>query len=629
VLENTIRRVNDGVSVNLASIEGGEEVWLPIVASQVTNIVVFLPLVFIDKTIQLTYQGFAFTVTFSLIVSTFAAVMLVPVLLSEWFKTHPTYHPKNSKKVQKLMLVFDELTKKYETLLLWIIKHRNGVLVGILLLLGFSIYNLTKKDIDWPTTMEENEFAIVIFPLAGARIETNDDAVKRIEGILSKISEVRLFSSTVRKDEIRIMVKLIPRNKRKYSKEEIMKVVDDKGNETIKEIHENYSLIVDEGAASSETRKMVINIFGHDNDVLEKLAHEVASRIQKIPGLANLVMTDLRKRPEYSLVVDKGRAAYYGLTVKDIADTAHALIRGMRPTKFHELSKGLEIETITRLQAVYRQKIEDLQQMYIATPSGNQVPLAEVASFYPSFGPQTIDRKDKFRYVFVKGDAHRPLETIAKEITVALRDVQWPDDYYWRFGGHYEELLKGKSQLALAVILSAALVYATIACLFQSYWQPLVIMSAVPFASIGIWLALTVSKKPLSQPVFIGMILLCGVVVNGAIMLIDRMNVLRAEGRSSYDSLIDASKDRLIPILMTGISTLVGFIPMAIGFGQGSELWSPLAVTVIGGLLSATILSLFIVPTIIVFFEQIGIKAIALIGKFRIKFNLQMPDTNP
>jgi HAE1 family hydrophobic/amphiphilic exporter-1 len=317
-------------------------------------------------------------------------------------------------------------------------------------------------------------------------------------------------------------------------------------------------------------------------------------------------MTDLRNRPEYSLVVDKGRAALYGLTVKDIADTAHALIRGMRPTKFHELSKGVEIETITRLQAIYRQKIEDLQQIYVATQNGPQIPLGEVVNFFPSFGPQTIDRKDKFRYVFVKGDAHRPLETVAKELRTGLRQMQWPDDYYWRFGGYYEELMKGKSQLSVAVLLSAVLVYATMACLFQSYWEPLVIMATVPLASIGIWVALTVTKKPLSQPVFIGMILLCGAVVNGAIMLMDRMNTLRREGLEGEEALIQAGKDRLIPILMTGGSTIAGFIPMALSFGQGSELWSPLAITVIGGLASSTVLCLFVIPNIVVVFEKVG-----------------------
>lgn len=626
VLENTMKKLEEGLGVRQAAMQGGEEVWLALVTSQVTNIVVFLPIVFIDKTIQLTYQGFAFTVAFSLVVSTLVAVMLTPVMLAEWLQTYPASLPEPGRSNQAANLWFEKGRGVYERAMKWNLNHKGRVVVGALILFACALTGLIRRDIDWPATMEENEFAIIIFPLAGARIETNDQAVKKVEDILTRIPDVKLSSSTVRKDEIRIVVKLKPKSERQYSKDEIMRVVDEKGNEAIKEIHDDYDLIVDEGATTSERKKLVVNIFGQENDVLERLAHEIATRMQKVPGLTNLVMTDLRKRPEYSLVVDKGRAALYGLTVKDIADTTHALIRGMRPTKFHELSKGLEIETITRLQSIYRQKVEDLQQIYIGTKEGPQVLLGEVASFHPSFGPQTIDRRDKFRYVFVKGDAHRPLETIAREVKAGLRSVKWPDDYYWRFGGYYEELIKGKSQLSLAVVLSIVLVFGTMACLFQSYWQPLVIMSTVPLASVGIWLGLTLTGKPLSQPVFIGIILLCGYVVNAAIILVDRMNTLLKRGLPYEEALVQAGLDRLRPILMTTGSTVIGFVPMALELGEGSELWSPLAVTVIGGLLSSTVLTLFIVPDIVLLFEKGRVRVKGLLTKVEIKLGRQSPD---
>ncbi len=609
VLQNVIRKLGEGLHGRNAVRQGSEEVWLPLITSQATNIVVFLPIVFIDKNIQVMYQGFAFTVAFSLIASTFVAVMLVPVMLSEWLNTRPDYVPTNFEEVEKdQKSVMGAFLAGYRDVMKWNLKHKKLVISVTLVLFVVSLYGIIKKDIDWPSTMEENEFTIIMFPLPGARVEVSNKAVKKIEDILARIPDIQLFSSTVRKDEIRIVAKLVPKIKRKYSKEEIMKVVDEKGNEGIKQIHEKYSLIVDEGFSSGEGRKMIINIFGYENDVLEQMAYKVAGQMQKVPGLTNLVMTDLGKAPEYTVVVDKGRAAIFGLTVKDIAESIHALIRGMRPTKFHELSKGLEIETITRLQPVYRQKIEDLQHIYLVNKEGAQVQLGEVASFRPGFGPQTIDRKEKFRYVFVKGDCNRPIETVAKEVKLLLRGVEWPDDYYWRFGGNYEELIKGKLQLALALVLSIALVFATMACLFQSYIQPLIIMVTIPLASIGIWTALTVTQKPLSQPVFIGMILLAGYVVSEAIMLIDRLNVLRHAGMTGTEALIQAGVDRLPAILMTRTATIVGFIPMAVGAGEGSQLWSPLAVTVIGGLLSSSLLTLFIVPHITIFFEELAEK---------------------
>ncbi len=597
ILENVFVKKERGFS-DLRSIrEGSEEMWLPLLTSLIATLIVFLPIIFIDKKIQILYAGFALTVSMSLIVAFFVAQMLVPVLLTQWAK--------GKIRVRKNLEsgTAGRLKKSYEWIMRRNLRYRYPVAGVFVFLFVFSTWQIGHKDIDTPNTYEENEFSIIVFPLAGARLEANDDAVRRIETLLHKIPDVEMFSSTVRKDDVRIFVKLHPKAKRAYSKDEIMKLVDEQGNESIKEIHDDYSLIIDEGESSSEQKKMVVNIFGHENDQLEKLATEFAKRMGQVPGLVNIVMTDLRKRPEYSVVVDKGRAAYYGLNVEAIANSLHAQVRGMRPTKFHELTSGEEIETITRLQAIYRQKIEDLQSVYVATKFENQVPLGEIANFYPATGPQTIDRKDKYRYVFVKGDCKGALETVAKKVKEALRDVQLPDDYYWRFGGSYELLMQGKSQLTLALILTVFLVYMVMACLFESYLQPILIMISVPMATIGIWLALALTRKHLSENVFIGMILLAGYVVNAAIILVDHMNHLKTEGLPAEEALIRAGMDRLRPIIMTTLSTSLGFLPMAMSWGQSSDLWSPLAVTVIGGLLSSTLLTLFVLPNFILIAE--------------------------
>ncbi len=600
VMENTFAKKEKNYSDGHAIREASEEVWLPLFSSLITTIIVFLPITFVDKKIQMTYSGFALTVTVSLIVSFFVALMLIPVLLMQWGRGRIRPPKKEPGQQQSL------LQRAYGFIMKWNLKFRYPVAALTIAAFCVASYGIVTRDIDWPSAMEENEFSVVVFPLAGARLEANDDAVKKIEEMLSKIPDVEMFSSTVRKDDVRIFVRLKDKTKRQYSKDEIMELLDEKGNEAVKEIHDDYSLILDAGASSSEQKKLIVNIFGYENEELEKLAREFANRMGKVPGLTNIVMTDLRKRPEYSLVVDKGRAAIYGLDVKQIADSIHALVRGMRPTKFHELGKGEEIETITRLQAIYRQKIEDLKLIYIASDKdGHQIPVGEIANFYASTGPQTIDRKDKYRYVFVKGDSKGALETVAKQVTEALKDVQMPDDYYWRFGGTYEDLVGGKSDMNIALVMTIALVYMVLACTFQSYLLPAIVMLSVPMASVGIWLALEISQKPLSQPVFIGMILLAGYVVNSAIMMVDFMLVAISRGRTVSEALLEAGSDRIRPIMMTTISTGLGFVPMAISQSQSSDLWSPLAVTVIGGLLSSTILTLLILPNFIVITEDI------------------------
>jgi len=601
ILENILVKKERGATDFRAIREGAEEVWLALLASLTTMIVVFIPILFIDKKIQMMYAGLSFTIVASLIISFFVAQMLVPMLMMQWTRGHlkvsGDHHTQRG-----LMGVFEN---GYHRLMELNLRHRYLVVFLVFLLFTYCGPRLMSRHIDTPSTYEENEFAIIIFPLAGARLEANSDAVKKVEELLAKIPDIKLFSTTVRQDDVRVSAQLKPKAEREYSKDEILDLIDKQGNEMVKEVHDDYSLLVDEGASSSDQKKLVVNIFGNEGDVLQKLAIEFSNRMGKVKGLSNIVMTDLRKRPEYSLVVDRGRAALYGLTTAKIADSVHAQVRGMRPTKYHELTKGQEIEVITRLQAIYRQKIDDLKLVPIETNNGKQVPLGEVANFYPSVGPQTIDRMDKYRYVFVKGDVKVPLEQAANDVKAALAGVELPDEYYWRFGGGFEELVGSKSQLSMALLLTLFLVYGTMACLFQSYLQPLLIMLAVPLAAVGIWAGLELTHKPLSHQVFIGMIILTGYVVNAAIIMVDRCNLLLASGMPKREAVVRSCLDRFRPIVMTTCSTVLGFMPMAFNWGQASDLWSPLAVTVIGGMTSSTILTLFVLPDFMIICDEI------------------------
>lgn len=622
IMENIFSKKEQGHADSYAIREGSEEVWLPLLTSLATMLVVFLPLVMINKTIQLTYGGFAFTICISLIASFFAALMLIPMLIRQLGIAALNKHHSDSASA-----FITKAREKYVGAIRWCIRWRWAVIGVVITLCALSIFGLSKVPFDLPSTFEENEFAIITFPLAGARLETNDEVMKRLEGILSQIPDVTLFSTTVSRDDLRLFIRLKPKRHRTFSKDEIMQLIDEKGNAAVKEIHPDYSLIVDEGAGSSETQKLIVNIFGLDGDTLERLAKTFAQKMSTVPGLSNLVMTDLRKRPEYALVVDKGKAAMYGLSVRDVADTMHAQIRGMRPTKFHELTKGEEIETITRLQAIFRQKLEDLGQIYVETKDGTAIPVSEIANFYPSTGPQTIDRRDKHRYVFVKGDMKRPMEQIAQEVKQAVSGIKLPDDYYWRFSGAYDEMMANKKQSIGALFLTFCLVYMVMACLFESYLYPLLIMIKILLNFIGIWVALRWAEilgwllkmsgvpsawlgwlpppTPLSTQSVIGMIMLAGYSVNAAILLVDHALHLPKE-KSKEDRFVQAGVDRLRPIMMTALAAILGFLPMALNLGSASELWSPLAITIIGGLISSTSMILFVLPALVILTDDIS-----------------------
>jgi len=603
VLENIFKRHEEGLPARQAIVEGSEEVWLVLLASTATTVVVFLPIIFIDKEIQLIYQGLAFTTTISLLSAFLISLGFVPMIASKI----NIFKSKNDSEEESVEARRSKgMYGIYRKIVTEAYKMKYPLLLIVFMLLLVAGHGLSKMDIDLPTTLEENEFGVIVFPIAGADLDANDQVAKKIEDLLKPFAEIETMSTVVRKDDLKVYVKLVPRKKRKMSKGELMNFVREKGQEVIKEVHEDYSLIVDEGISSDEARKIIVNIFGHENDKLEELAHEASQRMGKIPGVSNIVMTDLRKRPEYDMIVDRGRAAFYGLTVKDIADTMHAQVRGMRPTKYHEQKEGAEIETITRLQAIYRQKVEDLRKIFVVSPlTRQQILIEQVASFHPTFGPNTIDRKDKYRYVFVKADTSMPLETTAKKVKEALADMKFPQDYFYRFGGKYPELVKSKSQLTYAICVTILLIYMILACLYQSYSQPLIIMVAVPLAFIGVYAGLKITGKTLSEHVFIGMIMLAGTVVNNSTVMIDRYNTLKSKITNKYELLIRAGEDRLRPIVMTTTATILGFVPMSLGLGESGDLWSPLAITVMGGLISSTILTLVVIPMIFLVLDDI------------------------
>jgi hydrophobic/amphiphilic exporter-1 (mainly G- bacteria), HAE1 family len=594
VLENISKRRADGLKFMDAIISGSEEVWLSLLASTVTTIAVFLPIIFIDKEIRLVYQGLAFTVTASLIASLFVALTIVPTLSAKLAK---------NTRVARSLVPISFLKKKYRKFLVWTFRDRTIVFLGIGILFLVSTTSLLRMNFDIPSSMKENQFAVIILPPPGVHLNTNDTVVSDIEAILSGYSDVESISSTVRKDEPRLFVTLVNKEMREMSKKEIMDDIRKRGKELAEHVHSDYGVIVDEGASVDANKQLVVNVFGYDDDTLEKLANVVANKLGEVQGLGNILMTDLRKRPEYSLVIDKGRAALFGLTAQDVSEIVHNQVRGMQPTKYRY--RGREIETIARLREEDRKTLDDIMKLVLPTPRGDSILLGQVASLVPTEGPTSIDRKDKYRYVFVKARIFEgSLEKKALEAAEKLDKIDFPKDYFWRYGGEYPQLVKGKHQMTIAIVITIVLIYMILASLFQSYYQPFIILITVPLATIGVWIALSLADQPLSQSVLLGVLMLSGIVVNNAIILIDHINWLRSNGVGKLKAVINASGDRLRPILMTTLSTVLGFAPLAFGWSESSELWRPLAVTVIGGLLSSTILTLFIIPNVYIIFDS-------------------------
>ncbi|MBU1042955.1 MAG: efflux RND transporter permease subunit [Candidatus Omnitrophica bacterium] len=615
VLDNISKKRAMGLDRKESSIVGAEEMWLAIFASTLTTIIVFLPFIFVNKEIRLMYEGLAMTIVYALLASLFVSVTLVPVLATamgqrktqrekeieekqkQWLSEVSKKEKKEKLKINKFLQV---LQTAYRKGLGRALRFRLYLVVAVFCLFGIAFFVFSEKiGMEFLGKTEENEFTIFIELPTGAKLEISDQVVAEVEKILASVSEVKTVSSRIKPWSNRIFVKLVALSQRERSNKE---VIDDL-REKVKEIPNAF--IYFEEPQSMAAKELHIEIYGYDYNTLREIAVNISKRIGQIPGFVDVKIRMREKRPELLAVVDKAKAAKWGLTVSKISDTVHAKMRGLVATRFHSESK--QVETIARLRKEDRQTFDDVHKLSIVGDDGNIVFFEQVANFKPGEGPTEIWRKNKQRMIEVsatmsKYDLAKSVEIIKED----FKEMKLPKNYYYRFGGDYEKMIKGKSELVFVLWVTLALIYMVLAALFASYVQPLVILSSVPLSLIGVTLALLIFKKPKSVSVFIGVIMLAGIVVNNAIILIDRINYFTRNRKvNRFRAAMMAGMDRLRPIMMTSFTTLFGLLPMALDRTEGAGLWAPLAITVLGGLSVSTILTLFIVPSIYLLFTDI------------------------
>jgi HAE1 family hydrophobic/amphiphilic exporter-1 len=622
-------------------INASREVILPIVAGTITTVVVFLPIVFINKQVGILYSGLALTVTFSLLASLFVALTVVPLLSSriplsgkskkELDIEDELPSPGNQKR--KLVLNFPKLRSLYRKTVAFAIRKRYIAIVSILFLFLFSflIYrNFLEKD--YLGTTEQSEFTIFVELPSGAKLEISDQVVSEVESQLTSILEIKEVTKTVTARvegwSSKVYVTLVPRSERARTVQEVI----DSLRPRLKKIGEIYDTFIYFSEPES-ANEVFLDVYGYNYNILRDLAISLAKSMGTVSGLADVKLRYKPGRPEMRFNVDKQRAAYFGLSVKDIAEITHAQMRGLRATYFHD--KARQIETIARLDERHRRDFEDLKKLTLDTPSGAQIYLEQIADFNFALTPSEIWRKDKTRMIQVSAlRGTLALGTAVDRIKKSLAHIKPPKDYYFEFAGDYQEMVQNEKEFRFALYVMVFLVFAVLASLFESYSQPLIIMVTVPMGAIGAILALFITHKPVTMGVFIGLIILGGIVVNNAIILIDRINHLRRKEESIFPgttlngekllrreclrAVLKAGEHRLRPILMTTLTTILGLVPMALDRSESAALWSPLAITVIGGLTVSTILTLFIVPSFYMMLEDIKKAIGATHGRWKV-----------
>ncbi|MFC1509213.1 efflux RND transporter permease subunit, partial [Candidatus Omnitrophota bacterium] len=594
-----------------AVVSGSSEVGLAILASTITTIIVFLPFVFVNKATRMLWGGLALTVTYSLLSSLFVALTLVP-MMSNRIKRIPVA-PKPKKMLFKKD-IFLNIGRRYKDFLGLSLKFRYVFAIMAFSLLVVALLLGSKTEREFMAGTEEGRFTIFVELEPGAKLDVTDDMVKEIELVLADVPEIKTFTSRVEPWSSKVYVKLLPLAQRNRS----TKIVIEEIRSLAQSVEKKYKggFIYFSEIEEKGMKEIVLDLYGYKYEILKELAVSIATRLGIIEGFEDIRMSRISGRPEWGIIVDRERAALYGLTVKDVSETLHSEIRGLRATLYH--TEAREIETVSRVRKEDRDRLDDLRKLILFSKDGQPVLLEQVADFNPQIGSSEIVRKNKMRVVHITALITKDsLVSAVKKIRDNLSDMEFPRDYYYRIGGNYERNMENEKELSAfptgVLWITIFLVYLVLASLFESYTQPFIIMISVPLAVIGVIVALKLTDKPISRGVIIGAIMLAGIVVNNAIVLVDRINFLRkTRGDDREDrreklikSLIEAGGDRLRPIAMTTSTTILGLIPMAFDRSESANLWSPLAITVIGGMASSTIFTLFLVPSIYLIFEDL------------------------
>ncbi|MCK4257948.1 MAG: efflux RND transporter permease subunit [Halanaerobiales bacterium] len=615
VLENIYRFRQQGLDRIDAAKKGSKEVKNAILASTLTTVIVFLPVVFVEGIASQLFRELALTVTFSLLASLAIALTFIPMVSSQLLTISPIQQEKKFHEGKLLR----KLKGSYKNILGWSLNRPWIVLAIAFIILAGSVMLYPLIGAEFIPEMDEGEIRISVkLPLGTVSLVTDEVISSIEENILNRSDVETLFVSigsgenvmmtgATRSEVGELTIRLKPLSERNKSTEKIMEEL----REELKEIENANISIQQQGVMSSGGflgKSVALQIHGSDLNVLKKIAEDVILQLTKVKGVREIEHSVEEGRPELRIRVDNNKAALYGLSTAQIATFVRSATQGEISTRYK--ANNREVDIRIQLQWTDRKDLSGVKNIILTTPTGANIPLETVAELAIEEGPGLIKRSNGMRLIEVTADLFdRDVQSANQEIQNIMKDnIILPVGYSITNGGEYREMWLAFDSLIFALILAVILVYMVLAAQFESFWHPLTIMFTLPMALAGIFISLFITGYTFSVLSLIGIIMLAGIVVNNAIVLIDYINRLRADGMERKKAILEAGPVRLRPILMTSLTTVLGLLPLALGIGEGTEIQAPMAVVVIGGLIFSTFLTLIVVPIIYLLIDLFGEK---------------------
>ncbi|HSI66541.1 MAG TPA: efflux RND transporter permease subunit [Planococcus sp. (in: firmicutes)] len=606
VIENIERHLGMNKTSKQAASDGAKEVAGAITASTLTTIAVFVPVIFISGLIGEIFFEFALTISFSLFASLAVALTVIPMLASRMLKK-PTGDIEARYRRSRGIKNFVRSVK-------WALRHRLAVLFLALLFLVAGIFGALQVGTEFLPATDEGFVSVSVELENGASRTATEAVVSRIEDELRQEEDVDVYVSLIGASQqgqaqgssasntAEIYVKLLSLADRDRS---VFEFVDEVQPRVLEEIGEEAEVSFNlQTAAGSTPNSLTFTVTDTDKARLDDAIEQINSALEELSDVTELTNDREETIDEIQMTVNREAANEQGLVPAQIAQTVNNITRGVFATQVTTENEDV-LSVFVEYEEGDRDTIENLSALMLRTPSGGFVELQELADIEIAQGPVSIRRVDQADSVSfnLQYRSSRTLGEMSTEVDTAIEELNLDPNTAISFGGDRDLFESAIDDMTLAVLLAVVLVYLVMSAQFESFKYPFVIMFTVPLMVIGVSLALFITQTPISITAVIGILVLVGIVVNNGIVLVDYMNKRKLSGLTSYDSILTSVRDRLRPILMTALTTILGLTPLALGIGEGTEINQPMAIAVIGGLISSTFLSLYVVPVVYSLFD--------------------------
>lgn len=613
VLENITKHIERGSSPREAAIYATNEVWLSVIVTTLVVLAVFLPLTMVGGQMGIMFKELGFIVSITVTISTLAAISLTPMLSSRLLSIRKRKEGAKPSFYERYISTFlDNLDTFYQRSVEFSLRNKKKVIFSSLIIFILSIFLVNFIGTGFLPEGDQGSIKVFAELQRGTRVEETSKVTERLEQtIRAKFPEVIFVASSCGSDAEGGISSLFNQSGtnvinltiRLKEKSERVKTVFDISNEVrlliANEVEViNYTVTPNAGGMGGQQPSTVdVEIYGHDFNETNRLAQEVKTKMSKVKGAADIEISRKDDKSELQVVFDREKLAQSGLNSTVVSTSIRNRVAGLTASQLRE--DGDEYEIVVRFKDGFRNSISDIENISFITPAGKQVKLKELGEVKELFSPPNISHKRKERIVVVSvKPVGTDLGTLASSIKKEIASIEKPQDVLINVGGTYEDQQDSFKDLGLLMVLSLLLVFIVMASQFESFAKPFVIMLSTLFGFSGVFIALFITGTELNMIAGLGAILLIGIVVKNGIVLVDFINLLRDRGVELNQAISEAGKSRLRPVLMTAATTILGMLPMALSTSEGSEVWRPMGVAVIGGLTFSTIVTLIIVPTV-------------------------------